>query len=54
MTKFAKFKVLSEAIDMHVKEEEDDLFKKAKRVLNDEEERVIAQDFMREKMANMP
>lgn len=52
--KFAKLKVLSEAINMHVKEEEDELFKKAKRVLNDEEERVIAHDFMREKMANMP
>jgi hemerythrin-like domain-containing protein len=52
--KFAKLKVLSEAINMHVKEEEDELFKKAKRVLNDEDERVIAQDFMKEKMANMP
>ena len=31
--KYAKVKVLSEAIDMHVKEEEDELFKKAKRVL---------------------
>jgi hemerythrin-like domain-containing protein len=52
--KFAKLKVLSEAINMHVKEEEDELFKKAKRVLNDEDERVIAQDFIREKMENMP
>ncbi len=52
--KFAKFKVLSETIDMHVKEEEDELFKKARRVLDNEEERVIAQDFMKEKMANMP
>jgi hemerythrin-like domain-containing protein len=52
--KFAKLKVLSEAIDMHVKEEEDELFKKAKRVLSDEDERTIAKDFMDEKMANMP
>jgi hemerythrin-like domain-containing protein len=52
--KFAKLKVLSEAIDMHVKEEEDELFKKAKRVLSDEDERMIARDFMDEKMAAMP
>jgi hemerythrin-like domain-containing protein len=52
--KYAKLKVLSEAIDMHVKEEEDELFKKAKRVLSDEDERTIAKDFMDEKMANMP
>jgi hemerythrin-like domain-containing protein len=52
--KYAKLKVLSEAIDMHVKEEEDELFKKAKRVLSDEDERTIARDFMDEKMANMP
>jgi hemerythrin-like domain-containing protein len=52
--KYAKLKVLSEAIDMHVKEEEDELFKKAKRVLSDEDERTIAKDFMDEKMAAMP
>ncbi|HSV49227.1 MAG TPA: hypothetical protein VLH35_02840 [Candidatus Acidoferrales bacterium] len=52
--KFAKFKVLSEVIDMHVKVEEDDLFKKARRVLSDDEERSIARDFMNEKTANMP
>jgi hemerythrin-like domain-containing protein len=52
--KFAKLKVLSEAIDMHIKEEEDELFKKAKRVLSSEDERSIAKDFMDEKMANMP
>lgn len=52
--KYAKLKVLSEAIDMHVKEEEDELFKKAKRVLSDEDERTIARDFMDEKMAAMP
>lgn len=52
--KYAKFKVLSEAIDMHVKEEEDELFKKAKRVLSDEDERTIARDFMDEKMVSMP
>ncbi len=52
--KWAKVKVLSEAIDMHVKEEEDDLFKKAKKVLSDDEEREIAKQFMSEKMQNMP
>jgi hemerythrin-like domain-containing protein len=52
--KYAKVKVLSEAIDMHIKEEEDELFKKAKRVLSDEDERAIAKDFMEDKMANMP
>lgn len=52
--KLARVKVLSEAIDMHIKEEEDDLFKKAKRVLSDEDEREIAKQFMDEKMAQMP
>ena len=52
--KYAKVKVLSEAINMHVKEEEDELFKKAKRVLSDEDERLIASQFLNEKMANMP
>lgn len=53
-TKYAKFKVLSEAIEMHIKEEEDDLFKKAKKVLSDDDEREIARQFMNEKMQNMP
>ncbi len=52
--KLARVKVLSEAVDMHIKEEEDDLFKKAKKVLSDEEEREIARQFMNEKMAHMP
>jgi hemerythrin-like domain-containing protein len=52
--KYAKVKVLSETVDMHVKEEESDLFKKAKRVLSDEDERMIARDFMDEKMAAIP
>jgi hemerythrin-like domain-containing protein len=52
--KYAKVKVLSDAIDMHIKEEEDELFKKAKRVLSDEDERTIAKEFMDDKMANMP
>jgi hemerythrin-like domain-containing protein len=52
--KFAKVKVLSEAIAMHVKEEEAELFKKAKRVLSDEDERMIASQFINEKLANMP
>jgi hypothetical protein len=53
-TKLAKVKVLSEAIDMHIKEEEDDLFKKAKKILSDDDEREIARLFMNEKMDNMP
>ncbi len=52
--KYAKVKVLSETVDMHVKEEEDELFKKAKRVLSDEDEREIARQFMNNKMENMP
>jgi hemerythrin-like domain-containing protein len=52
--KYARVKVLSEAIDMHIKEEEDDLFKKAKRVLSDDDEREIARQFMNEKVEKMP
>jgi hemerythrin-like domain-containing protein len=52
--KYAKVKVLSETINMHIKEEEAELFKKARRVLSDEDERMIASQFMNEKMANMP
>jgi len=52
--KYAKVKVLSETINMHIKEEEGELFKKAKRVLSDEDERMIASQFLNEKMANMP
>lgn len=52
--KFARVKVLSEAIDQHIDEEEGDLFKKAKKVLSDEDEREIARQFMNEKMQNMP
>lgn len=52
--KYAKVKVLSETIHMHIKEEESELFKKAKRVLSDEDERSIARDFMNQKMATMP
>jgi hemerythrin-like domain-containing protein len=53
-TKYAKFKVLSEAIEMHIKEEEDNLFKKAKKVLSDDDEKEIARQFMNEKVQNMP
>jgi hemerythrin-like domain-containing protein len=52
--KYARAKVLSEAIDMHIKEEENDLFKKAKHILSDDDEREIARQFVNEKMANMP
>ncbi len=52
-TRFAKVKVLSEAIDNHVEEEESELFKKAKRVLSSEDEHEIARLFMNEKMEKM-
>ena len=52
--KLAKVKVLSEAINEHVDEEEGDLFKKAKKVLSSEDEHEIARQFMNEKMQNMP
>lgn len=53
-SRLAKVKVLSEAIDMHVEEEEGDLFKKARRVLSSEDEHTIAKQFMDEKLQNMP
>jgi hemerythrin superfamily protein len=49
---FAKIKVLNEAIEMHLKEEEDDLFKKAKHVLSHEDEHEIGRLFEEEKMKN--
>jgi hemerythrin-like domain-containing protein len=45
--------VLSEAIDMHVEEEENELFKKAKKVLSSDDEHQIAKLFMDEKMSKM-
>jgi len=53
-TRLAKVKVLSEAIDMHVEEEESDLFKKARKVLSSEDEHAIARQFMNEKIQNTP
>jgi hemerythrin superfamily protein len=53
-TRLAKVKVLSEAINHHIEEEERDLFKNAKKVLSSEQEREIARQFMNEKMAKMP
>lgn len=50
---YAKVKVLSEAIDMHIKEEENDLFKKAKKVLSHDDEHEIGRLFEQEKMAAM-
>lgn len=47
---FAKIKVLSEAIEMHVKDEENDLFKKAKNVLSHDDEHEIGRLFEQEKM----
>ncbi len=51
--KFAKVKVLSKVIDVHFEAEEGELFKRAKRVLYDEDERLIAKDFLDEKMLAM-
>ena len=53
-TKLAKVKVLSEAVEMHVEEEEGDLFKKARKVLSSEDEHAIAKQFMNEKIQNTP
>ncbi len=52
--KFAKVKVLSETIEMHVKEEESSLFKRARKILSDDDEREIARQFINEKMTNIP
>lgn len=52
-TKLAKFKVLCEAIDLHVEEEEGELFKKARKVLSTEDEHEIARLFMDDKMEKM-
>jgi hemerythrin superfamily protein len=50
---FAKIKVLSEAIDMHVKEEEDELFKEAKKVISHYDEHRIGRLFQQAKMNAM-
>lgn len=50
---FAKIKVLSEAIDMHVKEEEEELFKHAKKVLSHDDEHRIGRLFQQAKMNAM-
>ena len=52
--KLAKIKVLNEAINEHIKQEEDDLFKMAKKVLSDDEGREIGRQFINEKMQSMP
>lgn len=52
--KLAKVKVLSEAISEHIKQEEGDLFKKAKKVLSDDEGREIGRQFINEKMQRTP
>lgn len=51
--KFAKLKVLNEAVNQHVDEEESDIYKKAKKVLSKEQEQDIAKQFMNEKMSMM-
>ncbi|MGE5533640.1 MAG: hypothetical protein ACM3UN_04760 [Bacillota bacterium] len=52
--KLAKIKVLSEAINQHVEEEEGELFRKAKKVLSSEDEHEIGRLFMNEKMEKTP
>ena len=52
-SRFAIVKMLSEAIDESIKEEEGDLFKKAKRVLSDNEANEIGRLFKKEKMSSM-
>lgn len=52
--KLAKVKVLSEAIDQHIKEEEGDLFKKAKKILSSDDEFEIGRLFENEKLAKLP
>lgn len=52
--KLAKIKVLNETVNIHVQQEEGELFKKAKRVISDEDEREIARQFMNEKMEKLP
>jgi hemerythrin superfamily protein len=52
-TRFAIVKMLSEAIDENIKEAEGDLFKKAKKVLSDNEENEIGRLFKKEKMSSM-
>jgi len=51
--KLAKVKVLSAAFDQHIRQEEGDLFKKAKKVLSSDDEHEIGRLFENEKMAKM-
>lgn len=50
---FAKIKVLSEATDMHMKEEEEELFNDAKKVLSHADEHRIGRLFQQAKMNAM-
>ncbi len=45
----AQITALKEVIQHHVKEEENEMFKKMKRAFTDEELQIMAQDFQREK-----
>lgn len=47
---FAKIKVLSQATELHIRDEEDELFKKAKKVLSHKEEHEIGRLFEQEKI----
>lgn len=48
-TQYAKTKVLSEMINHHIEEEEEELFKASKKVLSREDEMEIGQKFQKEK-----
>jgi hypothetical protein len=50
-TRLEKVNVLMEATELRLKEEEGDLFKKAKKVLSDDDEFEIANLFEKEKMS---
>ncbi len=48
---FAKVKLLNEAVDLHFKEEEDDLFKRTKNVFSVDDEAALGKLFAQEKNA---
>ena len=49
----AKFKVLKEMVEHHIEEEEEDLFKKAKKVISPEESEQMAQEMLEKEKAEL-
>ena len=49
----AKLSVLTEQVEHHVEEEEQDLFGKAKGILNDEQAKALAEEFKQHKKQHM-